>query len=55
MHNELASYINSQVTDANAVSHIAEVGDSSISVSSSKIYEVCKALKDGEYGTTFFK
>ena len=49
MHNELASYINSQVSDANAVSHIAEVGDSSISVSSSKIYEVCKALKDGEY------
>ena len=49
MHNELASYINSQVSDANAVAHIAEVGDSSISVSSPKIYEVCKALKDGEH------
>jgi NADH-quinone oxidoreductase subunit C len=49
MHNELANYINSQVSDANAVANIAEVGDSSISVSSSKIFDVCKVLKDGEY------
>tara|TARA_B100000925_G_scaffold240856_1_gene190044 strand:- start:3644 stop:4246 length:603 start_codon:yes stop_codon:yes gene_type:complete len=49
MHNELASYINSQVTDANAVANIAEVGDSSISISSAKVYDVCKLLRDGEY------
>jgi NADH-quinone oxidoreductase subunit C len=49
MHNDLASFINSQVNDANAVANIAEVGDSSISISSSKVFDVCKLLKDGQY------
>jgi NADH-quinone oxidoreductase subunit C len=46
MHNEIVSFINSKVAGANATAHIAEVGDSSVTVDGSKIKEVCLALRD---------
>ena len=49
MHNEWASYINEKVPGSNAVANIAEVGDSSISISSEKLLEVCEILKTGEH------
>ena len=52
MHKEWADYINQQVAGANAVVNEAEVGDSSITVSSEKILEVCVSLKDGDHDFT---
>lgn len=49
MHNEVASFINSKVSGANAVVNTPENGDASITVEASKILEVCNALKDGEF------
>ena len=45
----IGHYINEKVPGSNAVANIAEVGDSSISISSDKIYEVCETLKTGEH------
>ena len=49
MHNEIATKINSLVSGSNAVANIATVGDSSVTVDSGKILEVCKALKSEGY------
>jgi NADH-quinone oxidoreductase subunit C len=45
MHNELATKLNSLVPGSNAQANMATVGDSSITVSSEKILDVCKTLK----------
>jgi len=47
MFNQIADYINKTVAGANAVVNelVANVGDKSITVDSSKIFEVCNALK----------
>jgi NADH-quinone oxidoreductase subunit C len=47
MHNQIAEFLNKRVDGANAVVNapVAVVGDHSITVDSSKIYEVCVALK----------
>ncbi len=49
MHNEVATKLNSLVSGSNAVANIATVGDSSITVDSGKIFDVCKALKAEGY------
>jgi len=47
MHNQIADYLNKSVAGANAVVNdvVANVGDKSMTVDSSKIFEVCNALK----------
>lgn len=45
MHNQIATFLNSAVSGANAVVNTATVGDSSITVDAEKILEVCRALK----------
>lgn len=49
MHNEIVSFLNSKVSGANASAHIAELGDSSIMVDSSKLHQVCEALKNSQW------
>ena len=49
MHNEWVNFINQSVQGANAVFNEAEVGDSSISITSDKVLDVCRALKEGEH------
>ena len=49
MHSEWVEYINSHVDGAGAVAHIAELGDSSITVNTEKIFEVCKSLREGTH------
>jgi NADH-quinone oxidoreductase subunit C len=49
MHNEVVSFLNEKVSGSNATFNEAEVGDSNITVEASKILEVCKALRDGEF------
>lgn len=49
MHNETATKLNSLVSGSNATAKIAELGDSSVTVDSGKILEVCKALKSEGY------
>jgi NADH-quinone oxidoreductase subunit C len=49
MHNQTAETINRLVAGSNAVANIATVGDSSITVESTKILDVCKALKSEGY------
>lgn len=48
MHNQVADYLNKNVSGANAVINelVAAVGDKSITVEASKILEVCSALKN---------
>lgn len=45
MHNQIAETLNRVVAGANAVVNTATVGDSSITVDSGKILDVCKTLK----------
>jgi len=45
MHNGLVTKINSAVSNANAIANLAEVGDSSITISSESILQTCEALK----------
>lgn len=45
MHNQIAETLNRVVSGANAVVNTATVGDSSITVDSGKILDVCKTLK----------
>lgn len=45
MHNQIAEKLNTLVSGSNANVNVATVGDSSITVESEKILEVCKALK----------
>lgn len=45
MHNQIVETINRLSAGSNAVANIATVGDSSVTVESSKILEVCKGLK----------
>jgi NADH-quinone oxidoreductase subunit C len=47
MHNQLAQFLNSAVAGCNATVNelVANVGDKSITVESSKILEICQALK----------
>jgi NADH-quinone oxidoreductase subunit C len=49
MHNELAQSINNKVNGANATAVIATVGDSSLFVDSSKLFDACKFLKDSGF------
>lgn len=49
MHKEIADFINSKVSGANACVLEAEVGDNTIFVEASSILEVCKNLKNSEY------
>ena len=49
MHNDWVNYINQNVPGANAVLNEAEVGDHTISVTSDKIFDICKTLKEGEH------
>lgn len=49
MHNQTAETINRLVSGSNAVANIATLGDSSITVESGKILDVCKALKSEGY------
>ena len=46
MHNQIAETLNRVVSGANAVVNTATVGDSSITVDSGKILDVCKTLKN---------
>lgn len=48
MHKEICDYINQKVSGASATFIEAEVGDSSIIVDSSKVKEVCEALKSSD-------
>jgi len=48
MFDEIVGFINKEVPKANAVYNKAEIGDSSISVESKFILEVCAALKNSE-------
>ncbi|MCB9062769.1 MAG: NADH-quinone oxidoreductase subunit C [Halobacteriovoraceae bacterium] len=48
MHNEVVSFLNSKVSGCEANAHIAEVGDSSVSVNSAHIKDVCLALRDSD-------
>ncbi|MEA9357723.1 NADH-quinone oxidoreductase subunit C [Bacteriovorax sp. PP10] len=45
MHNQIAETLNRVVSGANAVVNTATIGDSSITVDSGKILDVCKTLK----------
>ncbi len=45
MHNNIASFLNTNVSGANATVNVATAGDSSITVAAEKILEVCRALK----------
>jgi NADH-quinone oxidoreductase subunit C len=45
MHNKIAEALKNAVAGSNAVANIATVGDSSVSVSSASILEVCRFLK----------
>jgi NADH-quinone oxidoreductase subunit C len=45
MHNQIAEYVNSKVTNATAIVNSPEKGDHSITVKADSILEVCKALK----------
>lgn len=49
MHNEVAAFINAQVSAANATVNTPENGDASITVEASKILDVCKALRNGQH------
>ncbi|MDC1174516.1 NADH-quinone oxidoreductase subunit C [Bacteriovoracaceae bacterium] len=49
MHKEIADFINSKVSGANACVVEAEVGDNLIFVEASSILEVCKNLKNSDY------
>ena len=49
MHSSWADYINQKVSGANAVVNEAEIGDSSITVDSQHLLEVCRNLKEGEH------
>jgi NADH-quinone oxidoreductase subunit C len=49
MHNQITEHINRLVPGSNANTTIATVGDSSVTVDSSKILEVCQALKSEGY------
>lgn len=49
MHKEFADYINSKVSGANATVIEAEVGDNTIFVEASSIFETCKALKESDF------
>lgn len=46
MHNQIVEKLNSVVPGVEATAHIAEVGDSSVFVNSSKLFEAAKALKE---------
>jgi len=46
MHEKLVELINQNVEGAEAVANIAEVGDSSITVNTEKIVDVCRFLKN---------
>ena len=46
MHNEIVSFLNSKVSGCQATVNVATVGDGSISVSSTHIFDVCKNLKE---------
>ena len=48
MHKEIADYLNSVVSGAEAKALEAEVGDSSVLVASEHILKVCQALKDSD-------
>lgn len=49
MHNQTAETINRLVPGSNAVVNVATIGDSSITVQSANILEVCRALKSEGY------
>lgn len=49
MHNQITENINKLVPNANAITAVATVGDSFVTVDSGKIYDVCKALKAEGY------
>jgi NADH-quinone oxidoreductase subunit C len=49
MHNQTAETINRLVPGSNAVVNVATIGDSSITVQSENILEVCRALKAEGY------
>jgi len=49
MHNEVAAFLNSSVSGSQATAVIAELGDSTVFVDSSKIFEVCKALRHSQW------
>lgn len=48
MLNEIASFINSKVTGANATANQAEVGDGHVLVNSAQLFDAVKALKESE-------
>lgn len=48
MHSEVVEFLNAEVAGCNAVANIAEVGDSSITVDSTFIKQVCSALKSSD-------
>jgi NADH-quinone oxidoreductase subunit C len=48
MHNKIVEFLNKAVPGSNAVANIATLGDSSVTVNSTSILEVCKNLKNSE-------
>ena len=48
IQNQIADFINKSVSSATAVVNVATVGDSSITVDSNSILDVCKALKSSD-------
>lgn len=49
MHNQIAEFLNIEVSTANAVVNVpASVGDLSITVDAASIFDVCKSLKESD-------